>query len=229
MEVFGYGVGAHKARIVSGAIAGALLIAGATTASAQTSGGNSADKAPSEAAMRAAASPFRFILQNAKAPARKPAPAAPKPVEAPAVAEPKRPVAPPVQQASYQPSAPAAAVAPAPAPAPAPAETAPSAPEPAVAALSRKPLEPPPPKHDIIPIRTDEPHLSPALLREQPHGVVKVEFDIQPDGSVGDVKVLSSTNRALNRPTIDAVQGWKFQPVDDVLTVQTEVDYKLDQ
>jgi TonB family protein len=71
--------------------------------------------------------------------------------------------------------------------------------------------------------------LSPALLREQPHGIVKVEFDIQPDGSVGDVKVLSSTNRVLNRPTVDAVQAWKFQPVDEILTVQTEVDYKLDQ
>jgi TonB family protein len=179
--------------------------------------------------MRAAASPFRFILQNARAPARKPA-AAPKPVEAAAVAEPRRPVAPPVQQASLQPSAPVAAAVPVAAPA---SEVAPPAPpsasEPAVAALSRQPLEPPAPKHDIIPIRTDEPHLSPALLREQPHGIVKVEFDIQPDGSVGEVKVLSSTNRVLNRPTIDAVQGWKFKPVDEVLTVQTEVDYKLDQ
>jgi TonB family protein len=179
--------------------------------------------------MRAAASPFRFILQNAKAPARKPV-AAPKPAEAPAVAELKRPVAPPVQQASMQPTAP---VAPPAAQTPPAAEVASPAPapasEPAVAALSRQPLEPPPPKRDIIPIRTDEPHLSPALLREQPHGIVKVEFDIQPDGSVGDVKVLSSTNRVLNRPTVDAVQAWKFQPVDEILTVQTEVDYKLDQ
>jgi TonB family protein len=226
MEVFGYGVGAHKARIAKGAIAGALLIAGACTASAQTSGANSADKAPSEAAMRAAASPFRFILQNAKAPARKPV-AAPKAVEAPAVAEPRHPAAPPVQQASVQTSAPVATSAPA-APAVAPPPPAPAS-EPAVAALSRQSLEPPPPKRDIIPIRTDEPHLSPALLREQPHGIVKVEFDIQPDGSVGDVKVLSSTNRVLNRPTVDAVQAWKFQPVDEILTVQTEVDYKLDQ
>jgi TonB family protein len=223
MEVFGYGAGAHKARFALGAIAGALLFAGACTASAQSSGGTSADKAPSEAAQRAALSPYRFILQNAKASSRKPA------------AEPKRVSAPPVQHASVQPSAPPAAPEPAPAavevasPAPEPAPAPAAASEPAVAALSRKPLEPPPPKTEIIPIRTDDPHLSPALLREQPHGIVKVEFEIQPDGSVGEVKVLSSTNHVLNRPTVDAVQGWKFRPVDESLTVQTEVDYKLDQ
>jgi len=46
---------------------------------------------------------------------------------------------------------------------------------------------------------------------------------------VSDVKVLASTNRALNRPTVDAIQGWKFQPVDEVLTVETELVYKFDQ
>ena len=71
--------------------------------------------------------------------------------------------------------------------------------------------------------------MSPALLREQPHGVVKVHFDIEPNGSVGEVKIVSSTNRALNKATIEAVQGWKFQPVDEVLTVETEIDYKMDQ
>jgi TonB family protein len=220
MEILGYGVGAHKAHRVLGAIAGTLLLTAAYTASAQTNTG-STDQAPSEAARRAALSPYRFILQNASAPARKAAPAS-KPAEAPPVAETKRPSPPPVQQAAAQPTAPA--------PKPAAAEVAPPtpAPEPAVASLSRKPAEPPPPRREIIPIRTDEPRLSPALLREQPHGTVKVHFDIQPDGSVGEVKIISSTNRSLNRPTIDAVQGWKFQPVDEILTVETELVYKMD-
>jgi len=197
-----------------------MLWAVAHTASAQTSppANNPVDNAPSEAARRAAMSPYRFILQNASAPARKPAPAPAAASAPPAVAEPKRPVAPPVQQAAVQPTAPA----------PKPAEAQPPAPEPAVAALTRKPAEPPPPRREIIPIRTDEPHLSPALLREQPRGTVKVHFDINPDGSVGEVKVMSSTNRSLNRPTVDAVQGWKFQPVDEILTVETEIVYKMD-
>jgi TonB family protein len=220
MEILGKNGVAHKARLV-GAIA-VLMLAGAETAHAQAtpSANNPVDNAPSEAARRAAMSPYRFIIQNATAPARKPAP---RPAEASSpAAEAKRPAA-PVQQAAVQPSAPA------PAPKPAETQAPPPTPEPAVAALSRKPVEPPPPRREIIPVRTDEPRLSPALLREQPHGTVKVHFDIQPDGSVGEVKVVSSSNRSLNKPTVEAVQGWKFQPVDEILTVETEVVYKMDQ
>jgi TonB family protein len=77
-------------------------------------------------------------------------------------------------------------------------------------------------------VRIDEPKLSPALLRERPNGVVKVQFEIHPDGSTSAVKVLASTNSALNRVTLGAVAGWKFQPVDEVLTVETEIAYKYD-
>jgi TonB family protein len=228
MQRLGNGGVAHKARLI-GVITGMMILAGAQTANAQTTppAGNPIDQAPSEAARRAALSPYRFILQNASAPARKPAPApaaAPSPSPAPAVAEPKKPAAPPaVQQAAAQPVA-APAAKPAPVEAPASAAAA----EAAIASLSRQAAEPPPPHLEIIPIRTDEPRLPATLLREHPKGVVKVHFDIQPDGSVGDVKVTSSTNRSLNRPSVDAVQKWKFEPVDAVLTVETELVYKFD-
>jgi TonB family protein len=218
MQKLGKDAAVHKTRFV-GYVAGTLLLAAAHTATAQTAPASTTDTAPSEAARRAAASPYRFILQNASAPRK----AAPAPAPAPAVAEPKKAAPAPVQQASVQPQR-AAPVEAAPAPAPAPA------PEPAVAALSRQPAaEPAPVRREIIPIRTDEPRLSPALLREQPKGTVKIHFDINYDGSVGEVKVLSSSNRSLNKPTVEAVQGWKFQPVDEVLTVETEIVYKFDQ
>jgi TonB family protein len=220
MQNLGIGEAAHKAGLFGASVA-IVLLGIATTASAQSSG--SAD-APSEAARRAAASPYRFILQSSTAPRK---PAAPAPAAAPApVAESKKAAPPPVQQASVQPTATQQASAPAAAPAPVPA---PAAPEPAVASLSRQATEPPPVRREIIPIRTDEPRLSPALLREEPKGTVKIHFDINYDGSVGDVKVISSSNRALNKPTVEAVQGWKFQPVDEVLTVETEVVYNFDK
>lgn len=226
MEILGNRGVAHKARLV-GVIAGMLALAGTQMADAQTPppAGNPIEQAPSEAARRAAMSPYRFILQNASAPARKSAPAAaPSPAPAPAVAEPKKPAAPaPVQQAAAQPVA-----APAPKQAAAEAPASAPAPETAIAALSRQPAEQPPPRLEIIPVRTDEPRLPAALMRERPSGVVKVHFDIQPDGSVGEVKVTSSTNRSLNRPTVDAVQKWKFEPVDATLTVETELVYKFD-
>jgi TonB family protein len=221
---------AHKARLAR-VVAGTLLLASAYTASAQ---GNppagSTDTAPSEAARRAALSPYRFILQSSTAP-RKPAPAPAAPAATPAVAESKKPApAAPVHQAAFQPNTPAEAVRtlpPTAAPAGSAAAPAP-APEATVTALARKPPEPPM-RREIIPLRTDDPRLTPALMREAPHGAVTIEFDIQTDGSVGDVKVVSSSNRALNRATTEAVKGWKFEPVDEVLTVRTEVVYNLDR
>jgi TonB family protein len=51
-------------------------------------------------------------------------------------------------------------------------------------------------------------------MRERPSGVVRVHFDIRPDGTTGDVKVVASSNRSLNRATVEAVSGWKFEPVE---------------
>ena len=113
---------------------------------------------------------------------------------------------------------------PQPAPAPAPA------PEP-VAAVAPRPAPPAPVaavaaiRREIIPVKTDEPRLTAALLRERPSGIVKVTFEVRPDGSTGEVKVVSSTNRALNRASVEAVSGWKFEPVDEVVTVETELAY----
>lgn len=226
---------AHKA-CCAGILAGFSVLACVQPALAQgTAPANSKDEAPSEAARKAAASPYRFILLNANAPTRKPA-AAPVAAPAPApAAEPAR-RAPAVETAAV--TRPAVNT-PAPAPtqaapvevaAPQPAVQAP--PAPAVAALTQKPPEPAPiaeVKRELIPIRTDEPRMSAAMIRDGVSGKVVVQFDVKPDGSTGDVKVVSTTNRALNRPSLDAVSGWKFRPVDEVLTVQTELVYTPSQ
>lgn len=215
MRVHRIGARAHKACRVLAVISGLWVIPGLNPALAQSPPAAPAagsDAAPSEAARRAALSPYRFILLNANAPARtKPAP------------EPKK--AAPVEQAAAQPRA-----APAPLPPVAKSQPAPApqpAPEP-VAAFTPKPAEPPAVaavRREIIPIQTDEPHLPAALLREKPSGVVKVAFEVLPDGSTGAVKVVHSTNRALNRASVQAVSGWKFAPVDEVLSVETELAY----
>ena len=230
MQTLRTGGGAHKACLV-GLLAGSIILAFAQTAAAQTTppAGNPADQAPSEAARRAALSPYRFILQHSAAPRNPAAAPAPAPAAAPVTAEPRKATPSPVQQAAAQPSATQTVrtlqpAAPTPEPVAAPAAPAP---EPMVAAISRQPTEPAP-RLEIIPVRTDEPRLPPALVREQPKGTVKISFDIQHDGSTKDVKVLASSNRALNRPTVEAVQNWKYEPVDAVLTVETEVVYKFE-
>lgn len=227
MDTCRIGAQAHKACRAWALIAGLGIatggIVGGKPAFAQAGApAAAASDAPSEALRRQALSPYRFILQNANAPARgKPAPE-PK-------AEHRRPAAPAaVEQAAVQPRA--ASLAPARAPEPQPVAAPQPEPQP-VAAIAPKPAEPPPiaaVRREIVPLKTDEPRLPAALLRERPSGVVKVSFEVRPDGSTGAVKVVSSTNRSLNRATVDAVAGWKFEPVDEVMLVETELDYKYD-
>jgi len=223
MDTCPIGAGAHKAPSALALIAGLAIAAGgiaqAGRAHAQAGlAASAASDAPSESLRRQALSPYRFILQHANTPARA------KPAAAP---EAKRP-APPIEQAAVQPRPAPAAAARMPEPQPAPA--AEPAPEP-VAAIAPKPPPPAPVaaiRREIIPVKTDEPRLTAALLRERPSGVVKVTFEVRPDGSTGEVKVVSSTNRALNRASVEAVSGWMFEPVDEVVTVETELAYKYD-
>lgn len=222
MHMHRIGARAHKACSVWALIAGLGIATGMGSAFAQaqapasTAGGD----APSEALRRQALSPYRFILQNANAPARA------KPVAPPAEA--RKPAA-AIEQASVARPTPNAAVTAIAAPAATPAAM--PAPEPAPVASIAPSREPAPVaaiRREVIPIKTDEPHLPAALLRERPSGVVKVHFDINPDGSTAGVKVASSTNRSLNRVSVEAVTGWKFQPIDDVVSVETELVYKYE-
>jgi TonB family protein len=216
---------AHKA--TRRCLAALCLLLGASPLAHAQAGASATDGAPSEAARRAAMSPYRFILA---APARKPPPVE-KERDKDTEKEPVKkarpaPAEPPVQAAARTAPAPAPAAAMTPAAAP---ESKPAA-APMQTAARTRPAPPPEPvvRREVIPVSTDEPRLPAALLRERPNGLVRVQFEINPDGSTGAVKVVSSTNRVLNRPTVDAVAGWKFQPVDEILTVETEVAYKYD-
>jgi TonB family protein len=223
MHMHRCGVPAHKAGGVWVLVAGLGLAAITVTdpASAQSTAAPVAGPAaPSEAAQRQANSPYRFILQNANAPSRAKPPPAPAPVEAKKVAKPE-PVA--LARPAPVPVAPAPVAEPAPVPAPAPA------PEPVAAIIPPEPEAIAAVRHlQVIPVRTDDPRLPAALMRERPSGLVRISFELNPDGSTGNVKVVSSTNRALNRASVDAVSNWKFMPVDEVLTIETELAYKYD-
>jgi len=208
MHTHRIGAKAHKAGSVWVLIAGLGFTIAGNSAWGQASAAGT--DAPSESLRRQALSPYRFILQHANTP--------PRAKPAPAPQEPKRPAPAAVEQAAVQPrpASPAPTAAPQPAPEP-------------VAAHVPKPVAPPPVvRREIIPVRTDEPRLPMALVRERPSGVVKVSFEVLPDGTTGGVKVVASTNRALNKASVEAVSGWKFQPVDETLTVETELAYKYD-
>lgn len=63
---------------------------------------------------------------------------------------------------------------------------------------------------------------------------VAVEFDVTPDGSVVNPRVLDSTNSCLNRAAMRAVERWRYNPkiVDNVaeprVGVRTVIDFQLE-
>lgn len=188
---------------------------------------------PSEEMKRRAMGPLRIIKQtadtkrNAPAPTPAPIPApAPTPAPAPAVARHK------AEEVAPK----AAAIVEAPAPLPAPVVAAP-APTPPPIAQPAKPAPAPEPvqvaeQHkntDLIPISQDAPIIPRNLLREMPKGVVKVAFDVNPDGRTSAVQVVSSTNRKLNNSATDAVAKWRFKPIDETVRVEIDLNFSMDE
>lgn len=218
MHSLSHGVRTHKVRGAVVAFLGFFAVAAAVVA--QTAAPSAPASAPSEAARRAAESPYRFILQNGAIRERaKPAPAAQPEKE---VRETKR--APEKDTIASVPARPAVA-APAPEPERAAPPPAPVATPVAVAIPQAKPAAVVAARKELIPIKQDPPELSVALLREQPKGTVTVAFDVNTDGSVTGVKVTHSTNIKLNRPSVTAITGWKFQPLDEPKQLEIELNY----
>ena len=91
--------------------------------------------------------------------------------------------------------------------------------QPAVAVVVERPL---------VAVRQEEPLLSGPLARERPTGVVQVGFNVNADGSTGDVSVVSSTNRKLNSAVINAVTKWVYQPLEAVRRVEVAIEFKND-
>lgn len=214
-------------------------VAQAAAAAAPSASAAATDLSASERAQRDADKVFRWILIHSDKP-RKAAPAkeekpavaarpkpAPrvgaKPDEAPApapTAAAKRADPPPVpaMAAKRTESAPAPAVATANvAPAAAPA-SAPSV-EAAPVAVATAAAAAPPPSGDVpgderlVPISRVDPKYPAALLRILRSGKVQVRFTVQPDGSVIEPKVESSSNARLNPPALAAVSQWRFAPL----------------
>ena len=70
-----------------------------------------------------------------------------------------------------------------------------------------------------------EPDYPDALKKLYIGGVVRVEVQVAPNGSVRNVKLLGG-NPILGQSTMKAVKSWKYVPasVDETLTVKLEFD-----
>ena len=139
--------------------------------------------------------------------------------------------------AAAPPPAPVATPEPAPAPVasvPEPEPTTPAAPvtttPPPVAPA---PAPPPPP---VVPatvtptvVSAVQPRYPPNALRRRVEGSVELGFTIMPDGSVANVRVLSSRpGNTFDREAINAMERWRFTPPGRQVESRRVFDFKLD-
>ncbi|HLS84296.1 MAG TPA: energy transducer TonB [Arenimonas sp.] len=97
-------------------------------------------------------------------------------------------------------------------PTPAPVTTQPTTP------VATAPVEEPvrPRRTTPVPVRTPQPSYPRAAYRSGVSGEVTVEISIGTDGSVTDVRIVSSQPRGtFDREVLSTVRGWQFEPLDE--------------
>lgn len=62
------------------------------------------------------------------------------------------------------------------------------------------------------PVATVQPRVPANLRKLGLRGTVKVQFTVDAQGRVVSPSILSTSNPALNQPTLDAIKQWRFEP-----------------
>ena len=78
----------------------------------------------------------------------------------------------------------------------------------------------------LVAISQTQPELSNKIVETLNNDRVNVRFTVLPNGTVTNADIVKSTNRRLNRPTLDAVSTWRFQPIQANHTVTVELAFK---
>lgn len=102
----------------------------------------------------------------------------------------------------------------------APASVAPVAATPATPARTA-PISTP----TLVAIRTPEPAFPPEALRRRKSGSVEIEFQVDKDGHVTEVRVLNANPRIFERNVVFAVRRWQFAPLPEPMTVRRTFNF----
>jgi TonB family protein len=83
-----------------------------------------------------------------------------------------------------------------------------------------------------VPVYKSNPVYTPEAKRAKIQGTVVLRVTVEPDGTVGDVKVIRSLDKRLDQSAVDAVKTWKFKPATKAgkpIAVETsvEINYRL--
>lgn len=111
-------------------------------------------------------------------------------------------------------------------PAPAVTRPAPTVVAPPPAPATTTPVRPAATSNALVAISTPQPSYPPEALRNGITGSVEVEFVVNRDGSVSDVRVVKSNPRGtFDRGVQTTVRKWQFQPLDEPRTVRRNFNF----
>lgn len=219
---------------------GVALPAGAQTAAAAPAPASAASApakgaAPSERAQRQADSVFRWIKIHSEKP-RKAAEAKPAAKSEAAVvvtgSSPREAARAEPDDAKPAPTASASSPALEPLNAAAEKDTVAAPVVPVVAsAPAVVPVTPAAPVEEEVvvkPIEQPKPEFPEDVMAQLGSGKVKLRFMVQPDGSVAEAEVLSTSHRRLNRAALDAIAKWRFKPIKVARPAQVELGFSLE-
>jgi protein TonB len=88
------------------------------------------------------------------------------------------------------------------------------------------PATPAPASNELRALSTPAPAYPPDALRAGQAGEVQVEFTVNPDGSVSNVRVVrASPPRVFDREATSAVRRWRFEPVAAPVTTRRTIGF----
>ena len=80
----------------------------------------------------------------------------------------------------------------------------------------------------LTPVFRSEPEFPGAMMRTLRKGQVQVAFTVQPDGSVSEVRAVSSSHPRLAPSAVSTVSQWKFRPVRHAQQAVVDLGFNLD-
>jgi len=111
-------------------------------------------------------------------------------------------------------------------PAPVESRPAPTVVAPPPAPVATTPTRPAPASNALVAISTPQPEYPADARRNEITGNVEVEFVVNRDGSVSEVRVVKSNPRGtFDRGVLTTVKKWQFQPLDEPRTVRRNFNF----
>ena len=83
---------------------------------------------------------------------------------------------------------------------------------------------------ELLPLIRLPPKFPPSFSRGSNSGVVKLAYDIDAEGFVTNPKIVASTDVRLHKPSIEAINGWRFTPnipLEDRQSLETSLKFDL--